>query len=151
MHEVLVRLLTETVLQYSTFYYKIEETNLSLFRRISANAVAKFGNRSFFKDMNFSEPFQTVTLGLLSCLVVRIINHMIIYLSYFPNSSSFFMALKSSMVVHCCQLKFESSLRLFIWNFKLKSRMKSIFNIGIYYKNSIDLILNCIMNLISGN
>ena len=61
------------------------------------------------------------------------------------------MALKSSMAAHCCQLKFESSLRLYIWNFKLKSRMKSIFNIGIYYKNSIDLILNCIMNLISGN
>ena len=94
MHEVLVRLLTETVLQYSTFCYKIEETNFSLFRTISANAIAKFGNRSFLKDMNFSEPFQTVPLGLLSCLVVRIINHMIIYLSYFPNSSSFFYGFK---------------------------------------------------------
>ena len=49
MHEVLVRLLTETVFKYSTFYYKIEETNFSLFRKISANAVAKFGNRPFLR------------------------------------------------------------------------------------------------------
>ena len=30
-----------------------------------------------FTDMNFSEPFQAIALGLLSYLVVRIINHMI--------------------------------------------------------------------------
>ena len=58
MYLVLVRLLTETVLQYSTFFYKIEETNFSMFRKISANAIAEFGNRSFFKDMNFRQFLQ---------------------------------------------------------------------------------------------
>ena len=48
--------------------------------------------------MNFSELFQTVVLGLLSSLVVRIINQILMFLSYFPFSSSFFMALRRSFL-----------------------------------------------------
>ena len=38
--QILVRLLTETGLQYSTFCPQIEETNFSLFRKISMNAMS---------------------------------------------------------------------------------------------------------------
>ena len=55
-----------------------------LFWNISTNTVVEFGNRCFFKD------FQIVVLGLLSYLVVGIINPMIIFLSNFPFLSSFF-------------------------------------------------------------
>ena len=82
---------TETVLQCSTFCYKLEETKFSLFHKISANAIVELGIRQ-----SFSEPFETVALGLLSYLVVRTLNQMIIFLSDFPCPSSFFMALKSS-------------------------------------------------------
>ena len=44
--------------------------------------------------MNFSEPFQTVTLGLLSYLVVRIINQMII----FNVGQAFFTDLRNSFL-----------------------------------------------------
>ena len=44
--------------------------------------------------MNFSEPFQTVTLGLLSYLVVRIINQMIT----FNVGQAFFMDLRNSFL-----------------------------------------------------
>ena len=59
----------------------------------------EFGYRCFlrawiFTDMNFPEPFQTIALGLLSHLVVRIINHMIVFPSYFPSPSTFFHALR---------------------------------------------------------
>ena len=53
IHQVIVRLLTETGLQYSTFYYHKEETNFSLFCKISTNANLEFGNRCFFKGMDF--------------------------------------------------------------------------------------------------
>ena len=60
------------------------QTNFLLFGEISTKAVVEFGNGCFFKDMNFSESFQTFASGLLSYLVVRIINHMIVFLSDFP-------------------------------------------------------------------
>ena len=42
--------------------------------------------------MNFSDPFQTFTLRLLSYLVVSIVNHMIIFLSFtFPISINVFL------------------------------------------------------------
>ena len=44
---------------------------------------------AFFKDMNFSEPFQIVALGLLSYIAVRIKNHMLIFLSYFHFNQAF--------------------------------------------------------------
>ena len=47
MHQVLVRLLTETVLKYSTFRYQIEDTNFSLFFKISMNTTVEFGNILF--------------------------------------------------------------------------------------------------------
>ena len=98
----MVRLLTETVWQYS-FFYQIEDANFSLFCKISMNTTVEFDNICFFKDMDFnghefSEPFQTVALGLLSYLVVWIINHMITFLLYFPCPTSFFMALKGSFL-----------------------------------------------------
>ena len=65
----------------STFCNHLEETDFSLFRRISTNATVEFSN--FFKPMNFSELFEIVALGLLSYRVVRIKNRMIILLSYF--------------------------------------------------------------------
>ena len=46
--------------------------------------------------MNFSETFQIAALELLSYLVARIINHMIIFLSDFSFPSSFFVALRRS-------------------------------------------------------
>ena len=52
--QVLVRLLTETGLQYSTFCPQIEETNFSLFRKISMNATVEIENRCFLKNMKFS-------------------------------------------------------------------------------------------------
>ena len=51
-----------------------------------------------FNGHEFSEPFQTVALGLPSYLVVWIINHMITFLLYFPYPASFFMALKGSFL-----------------------------------------------------
>ena len=63
-----------------------ERSDFSLFCKTSTSATVEFGNICFFKDMNFSELFQT--LALLS--LVRIINHMIIFYSYFPCPSSFF-------------------------------------------------------------
>ena len=50
-------------MQYSTFCYQIEETNFSLFGKIYTNAAIKFGNRYFFKDMNFygHELFRTIS------------------------------------------------------------------------------------------
>ena len=65
MHYVFVRLLTETVLQYSTFCCQIADNNFSLFRKISTNTTVEFGNRCFYKSMNFygknfAEPFQMV-------------------------------------------------------------------------------------------
>ena len=75
---------TETVLQCSRFCYKLEETKFSLFHKISANAIVELGIRQ-----SFSEPFETVALGLLSYLVVRTLNQMIIFLSDFPCPSSF--------------------------------------------------------------
>ena len=60
--------------------------------KISTNATTEFGNR-YFKDIHFLDPLQTVGLGLLSYLVVRIINHMVVFLPYFPFPSSFFMTL----------------------------------------------------------
>ena len=91
----------ETRLQYSTFCYLIEETNFSLFCNIFTNATLEFGCRCFFNDMSFygHEFFKTVldSLGLISYLIVRIINDKIIFLLYFPLPSSFLMALRSSL------------------------------------------------------
>ena len=94
-YSVVVPLLTETGLQYFTFCYQIRETNFSLLRKISPNAMQSLLTDAFlrtwiFTDINFSEPFRVPVLGLLSGLEVRIINHMIIFLSYFPFPSSFF-------------------------------------------------------------
>ena len=63
MHEVLVLLLTETKLRYSAFCYQIEETNFWLFGQVYTNATIGFGNRCFFKDINFyrHEFFRTVS------------------------------------------------------------------------------------------
>ena len=83
---------TETVLQCSTFCYKLEETKFSLFHKISANAIVELGIRQ-----SFSEPFETVALGLLSYLVVRILNQMIIFLSDFPCPSSFSYGFKEQL------------------------------------------------------
>ena len=47
--------------------------------------------------MNFSELILTVALGVLSSLVEKIINYMIIFLSNFPFPASFFMALRRSV------------------------------------------------------
>ena len=60
---VLVQLLTELILQYSTFCYQIGETNFSFFHKISMNATVEFGNICFFKDMHFygHEFFRTVS------------------------------------------------------------------------------------------
>ena len=49
-----------------------------------------------FTEMNFSKLFETVALGLLSYLVMRIINHVINFLSYFLFPWSFFMVWRSS-------------------------------------------------------
>ena len=71
-HLVLVRLLTETGLQYSTLRYQIEEANFTLFRKISTNATVKFGNRCFFKEMGFyGHDFEAVSD---SCFRVTVIS-----------------------------------------------------------------------------
>ena len=51
------------VLQYSTVRYQIEETNFLLPRKILTNATVEFGNRCFFKAINFDgyEFFRTVS------------------------------------------------------------------------------------------
>ena len=75
----------------ATFCYQLEETNFSLFCKISTNAFVGFGNRCFFKNMLFKNRFRQLLQGfLLSYLVVEIINHMAVFLSYFPSSSSIF-------------------------------------------------------------
>ena len=56
--------------------------------------------------MNFSEPFQTVTLGLLSYLVVRIINQMIT----FNVGQAFFMDLRNSFLKLSENYKKEGAL-----------------------------------------
>ena len=54
------------------------------------------------------------------------------------------------MVAHCCQLKLESSLSPHLhYSITLKFQTETKNEIDIYYTNSINLILNCIMNLIS--
>lgn len=53
---LLVRRLTETRLQYSTFGYQIEEFNFSLFHQISTNATIKFG-RTNISDSCFRVSF----------------------------------------------------------------------------------------------
>ena len=68
------------------FHILEERSDFSLFCKTSTSATVEFGNICFFKNMNFSESFQT--LALLS--LVRIVNHMIISYSYFPCPSSFF-------------------------------------------------------------
>ena len=50
MHEVLVWIMTKTVLQYPTFSSQIAASNFSKFRKISRNATIEFGNTCFFKD-----------------------------------------------------------------------------------------------------
>ena len=67
-----------------------------------------------FTDMNFSEPFQTIALGLLSYLVVRIINHMIVFRSYFPSPSSFFHG-------------FEKQLFLFFFKIMIKKQPDGVY------------------------
>ena len=79
LHYVLVALLTDCNILLFAIKYK---TNFSLFGKISTNATLKFRNRCFFKDMNFPELLHTVALELLSYLVI---NHMVIFLLYFPS------------------------------------------------------------------
>ena len=99
---ILVWLLADTVLLYFTFSYQIDETNFLLFRKISTNATLEFGNRCCFKEMNFyrhefSELIQTVALGILSSLIEKVLNYMIIFLSNFPFRAIFFMALRRNV------------------------------------------------------
>ena len=61
-------------------------------RHLQSLATDAFLRIWFFTDMDFLESFQAVALGLLSYLVMRTINHTIIFLTYFLFSSSFFMA-----------------------------------------------------------
>ena len=68
--------------------------------------------------MNFSEPLQTVALGLPLYLVVRIINYMIIFCHIFNLHQAFFMALKRAF------LKFSE-------NYKEKQR--DIFFNGLHF------------------
>ena len=42
--------------QYSTFCCQTKETNFLLFRKISTNTTVEFGNRCYFKGMNFYRP-----------------------------------------------------------------------------------------------
>ena len=55
------------------FYYQTEETNFSFFCKVSTNGTVEFGNRCFFKDINFygHEFFRTVSD---SCLRVPFIS-----------------------------------------------------------------------------
>ena len=80
------------------FIYRIllQLANNQLYNYTHSHKTTKYFFQMFFKDMNFSKPFQTDALGLLSYPVVRIKNHMIIFLSYFPFPSRFFMALRRS-------------------------------------------------------
>ena len=57
-----------------------------LLRNSSTNAFLRI---YIFKNMNFWEPFQTVILGLLSNLIVKIINEMNFFVSYFLFPSRF--------------------------------------------------------------
>ena len=68
--------------------------------------------------MNFSEPLQTVALGLPLYLVVRIINYMIIFCHIFNLHQAFFMALRRA------SLKFSE-------NYKEKQR--DIFFNGLHF------------------
>ena len=67
-------------------------------RHLQSLATDAFLRIWFFTDMDFLESFQAVALGLLSYLVMRTINHTVIFLSYFLFSSSFFMALRRSFL-----------------------------------------------------
>ena len=62
-----------------------------------SHKTTKYFFQMFFKDMNFSKPFQTDALGLLSYPAVRIKNHMIIFLSYFPFPSRFFYGFEEKL------------------------------------------------------
>ena len=52
-HQVLVRLLTEKGLEYSTFCCQIDQTNFSLFCKISTNFIVEFGSRWFYQVHEF--------------------------------------------------------------------------------------------------
>lgn len=86
--------MTETVLQYKRLLYQCFGKYLQIILRSSSTNA--FWRTYIFKDMNFSEPFQTVILGLLSNLVVRIINKMIFFVSYFPFPSKFLWLWRNS-------------------------------------------------------
>ena len=95
-----------------------ERSDFSLFCKTSTSATVEFGNICLFKDMNFSELFQT--LALLS--LVRIINHMIIFYSYFPCPSSFLdvhQAFWMSIKLFGCPSSFFDVHQAFLMSIKL--------------------------------